>query len=170
MATTDDALDFATLCDEQNYDIDSLETEIRAEQHAKQLLKKFHRWLLEKEQRDALNAGQLAAGADYFLCEFLIGARRQNIFITGAEQIRQFGGNWYIIRNLEPNLKELQPMLEGTALFFRFCAELKTFSTDEAERIATTVSDTTYFAERIETFHRLEDDAYKGWDRDCPLK
>ncbi len=161
---------FSVLVGAQNYNIDSLETEIRADRYCTQLLKYFHRWLLDKQQREALEAGRLAAGADYFLREFLIGARRQNIFSATAEQLRQFGGNWYIISNLEPNSAELEPMLLGSALFYNYCAEQNLFSTEDAKAIDSIAQQNTFFSDRIEGFHQLEEDGYSAWDQACSLK
>lgn len=162
--------DLAALSDVRNYDIDSLESEISADQYAKLLLKQFHHWLLEKEQKEPLLAGQLAAGADYFLREFLIGARRQNIFTAGPEQLRQFGGNWYIISNLEPNMGELQPMLDGAALFYTYCCSLDCVTHKVAAQLMTVAAESSYFESRINSFHQLEDNGYQAWDQACPLK
>ena len=161
---------FSELVSARNYHIDSLESEIRADRYCTQLLKCFHRWLLDKQRREALEAGQLAAGADYFLREFLIGARRQNIFSATAEQLRQFGGNWYIISNLEPNSAELEPMLQGSALFYNYCVEQDLFSAEEAKAIAGIAQQDTFFSVRIEGFYQLEDDGYSAWDQACSLK
>lgn len=169
MAQNIEDVPFSALVSTQNYNIDSLESEIRADRYCTQLLKHFHQWLL-KQQREALEAGRLAAGADYFLREFLIGARRQNIFSATAEQLRQFGGNWYIISNLEPNYAELEQMLLGTALFYNYCNEQNLFKTEDAKAIDIITQQKPFFSDRIEDFHQLQDDGYSAWDQACPLK
>ncbi len=161
---------FSELINSQNYNIDSLETEIRADQHCTQLLKYFHRWLLDEHQFAALEAGQLAAGVDYFLREFLIGAKRLNIFSATADQLRQFGGNWYIISNLEPNTVELDPMLHGTALFYSYLEGLNLFKKIDVKAIDEVAQNGTYFIGRIEDFHQLKDNGYSAWDQACSLK
>ncbi len=153
-----------------NYEIDSLESEIRADQYCKQLLKRFHLWLLNDQNKEALAAGRLAAGADYFLREFMVGARRQNIFSATEEQLRQFGGNWYIVNNLEPNIPELEPMLEGAALFYCYSVSLGLFAEDEALDISSTAENIDYYRNRIEDFHQLKDDGYCAWNQACALK
>jgi len=158
------------LLQKEHYDIDTLESEIRADRNCTQLLKHFHQWLLCEKKLDALKAGQLASGADYFLREFLIGARRQNIFSASSEQLRQFGGNWYIINNLEPNVTELKPMLQGAAHFYKYCADLNIFSSATEEAIEKTTQQSEFFTARIEGFHQLKDDGYAAWDQACPLK
>lgn len=170
MAQSTDNIPFSTLINPQNYTIDSLDSEIQADRGCTQLLKYFHRWLLNEQQLEELTAGRLAAGADYFLREFLIGARRQNIFSATAEQLRQFGGNWYIISNLEPNNAELEPMLRGTALFYDYCAKQDLIDTEVAKQIAATAQQAAFFSERIEDFHQLQDDGYSAWDQACSLR
>lgn len=170
MEHSQDEIAFSALCDRQNYLIDSLETEIRADRHTQQLLKQFHRWLLESKSLEPLTAGLLAGGADYFLRDFLIGAQRRNIFEARAEQLRQFGGNWYIISNLEPNLAELAPMLDGAAHFYHYCAEKNLYPVEEAEQMATLAADRAYYQSRIDSFHQLEGNGYKTWDQECPQR
>lgn len=162
-------LPFSTLVNISDYNIDSLESEIRADRYCSQLLKHFHQWLLNDKKYEALEAGKLAAGADYFLREFLVGARRQNIFNATAEQLRQFGGNWYIISNLEPNIPELKPMLLGAADFYAYAAEQKLVNIETADAFATVAQETGYFQTRIDEFYQLVDDGYKAWDQACPL-
>ena len=170
MAQSTEDIPFSTLINPQNYSIDTLDSEIQADRCCTQLLKHFHRWLLNEQQLEALTAGRLAAGADYFLREFLIGARRQNIFSATAEQLRQFGGNWYIISNLEPNIAELKPMLQGTGLFYEYCAAQDLIDTDIAKQIDAIAKQPAFFTERIEDFHQLQDDGYSAWDQACSLK
>lgn len=162
--TTDEELQ-----DRTNYTIDSLESEIRADRHCAALLKHFHRHLLEDLQIVPLEAGALAAGADYFLREFLIGGRRENILEIPAERIRQFGGNWYIIRNLEPNIEELSDMIRGTEAFYRYCASLNMVSSELAKQVAAECDRLDFFKQRIEDFHAIVGEGYKDWDSSCPL-
>ncbi len=159
----------AALVTEEHYDISSLEAEIRADRYCAQLLKHFHRWLLNEQHQEALVAGQFAAGADYFLREFMIGARRENIFCATAKQLRQFGGNWYIVSNLESNCAELEPMLLGTALFYRYCTEQNLFRAEAARDIDTIAHERAFFSKRIEDFHQLQADGYSAWNQACAL-
>lgn len=161
---------FKDLIDCQIYTITDLDSEIRADQYCQSLLKHFHRWLLREKKYAPLKAGQLAAGADYFLREFLIGARRMNIFCITPRQIRQFGGNWYIVQNLEPNMAELTPMLDGTAHFYHYCAELELVPAPLATAIEQETSNLAYYRQRIDDFHALTDNGYHAWEQACTLK
>jgi len=159
----------AALLQKGNYAITTLTEEIRADQHCAALLRQFHRHLLEEQQLPPLDAGALAAGADYFLREFIIGSRRENILEIPAERIRQFAGNWYIIRNLEPNLEELTDMLRGTAAFYRYGVGLNLVAAHSAGEISAECDKLGDFARRIEEFHAIRNDGFRAWDRACPL-
>jgi hypothetical protein len=170
MLAKPEEIPFARLIDPQNYNCSSLNEEIRADQHCSQLLKQFHCWLNEVRQEQALDAGQWAAGADYFLREFLIGARRLNIFSATAEQLRQFGGNWYITNNLEPNISELEPMLIGTALFYQYLTEQGVYTAQAATLFTAEAKALDFYKQRIESFHQLVDNGYRDWDLSCPVR
>lgn len=157
------------LHDKSNYDIASLDDEIRADRHCAALLKNFHQYLLTELKAEPLEAGALAAGADYFLREFIIGDRHENIFNVTAQRIRQFGGNWYIIRNLEPNMEELIDMVEGADAFYRYCAGMKLIAADTAEEISRQCARLDDFSQRIEDFHAISSDGFKAWDQGCPI-
>ncbi|WP_303720929.1 hypothetical protein [Malonomonas rubra] len=169
MNISDEQIELKTLHNKSNYRIDDLDSEIRVDRLCSALLKKFHQHLLRQLQFDPLNAGSQAAGADYFLREFMIGKRRQNIFDATAAQIKQFAGNWYIISNLEPNMEELGVMLQGTASFYRYCADNNLVQPETADEIVETCQQTDFFQQRIEDFHAISGNGYTDWDRACPL-
>lgn len=168
--TTQNEITAEALHNKKNYSITSLEEEIRADRHCSALLKHFHQHLLHELKTDPLEAGSLAAGADYFLREFIIGSQRENILDIPALRVRQFGGNWYIIRNLEPNMDELTDMMLGTAAFYRYCATQKLIEVTTAEEITQECAQLDDFAKRIEEFHDISGDGYKDWDQCCPLE
>lgn len=147
------------------YEIACLEDEIRADQLCGVLLGQFHTYLLEQKKSPSLEAGSLARGADYFLRNFLIDQLRQNIFHIKPEQVRKFGGHWYILNNLEPNLKELESFLLGIDGFYRYCAEEGLIEQARVKQVGQACSDLDYYAERIESFHRISGDEFVLWDK-----
>ena len=161
--------DISLLHDKNNYQIIDLDSEIRADRFCADLLKVFHQQLLKVRQLEPLEAGSQAAGADYFLREFMIGKCRKNIFAVTAQDIRQFAGNWYIVSNLEPNLAELQTMLAGADSFSQYCAGHKLVTPDTAEQISAACSQLDYFQQRIDDFHNISGDGFSTWDKECPL-
>lgn len=169
MTESQENYELSFLHDKENYQIDGLDSEIYADQLCSTLLKRFHQYLLQDKKVDPLEAGSQAAGADYFLREFMIGKLRDNIFNGTAERVRQFAGNWYIISNLEPNIVELTAILNGTASFYCYCAENKLITASTVEQIQQICNKFDYFQQRIDDFHALSGNGYSAWDKACPL-
>ncbi|MBN2644763.1 MAG: hypothetical protein JXR59_04740 [Desulfuromonadaceae bacterium] len=152
----------------EDYRINNLDDEIRADQRSAELLRTFHRELLDTGI-DPLEAGQLAHGADYFVRDFLIGNRRRNIITPDPLCVKQFAGHWYIIRNLEPNIDELAPMLDGIAAFYTFLENHNAMSAEQAEQIRCHCQELSFYRQRIADFWAIEDNGYDQWRKDCPL-
>ena len=155
--------------DQDNFSIADLDDEIRVDQLCQKLLKKFHRYLLDRSDITPLEAGSLAGGADYFLRDYVLDSLRRNIFTIGARQVRGFAGSWYIHRTLEPNIKELEAILNGVAAFYRYGALNDWLDSSVAEQIATVCADLDFFRGRIDSFHALQGDDYPNWCEQCPV-
>ncbi len=151
------------------FNITCLEDEIRADQLCTELLKPFHAYLMEQQDEDPLSAGTLARGADHFLREFVIGDRRENPFHLQPERVRQFAGNWYIIKTLEPNIAELGDILEGVAAFYRWLADQNLYDTAQAEKVTWHCQQLDFYQQRIDQFWEIEGDGYSNWNSACPL-
>ena len=100
----------------------------------------------------------------------MIADRRDNIFRTSAEHVRQFAGHWYIIRTTEPNLTELAMVLKGTALFYNFLAEQNLVDPQVSMDIAQQCNETGYYQRRIDAFWAIEGDGFDAWRQACPLE
>jgi hypothetical protein len=125
---------------------------------------------VENEKLPAAQAGALAHGADYFLREFIIPDRRENIFALRPGRVRQFAGNWYIVRNLEPNMRELANILKGIEAFYDWCFRVGKVSVELVETVRQECSQLDYYRQRIEDFWAIEGDGYLAWERECTLK
>ncbi len=152
------------------YEVRTLADEIRADLACKELLKHFHQDLLSEKQLPPLEAGLRAAGADYFLRDYLIDHCRMNIFHFSARQIKGFAGNWYIISTLEPNLVELENILLGIRDFYLFCSARKLSAPEQHDDIEQVCTDLSYYRQRIDNFHALSGDGFSDWNRLCPDK
>jgi hypothetical protein len=152
------------------FDIHDLNDEIRADQACVQLLKIFCRSLIEDLQLAPLAAGALAHGADYFLREFVIADRRENIFTLAQGRVRQFAGNWYIVKNLEPNMAELETILRGIAVFYTYCGKTGRVMPEMVAQVERECSQLDFYRERIDTFWAIEGDGYQRWEGQCSLK
>jgi hypothetical protein len=151
------------------FDIDNLDDEIRADQACVALLRIFCRDLVEEQGLAPLAAGALAQGADYFLREFVIADRRENIFTLLPGRIRQFAGNWYIVKNLEPNMVELTAILQGTQAFYRYCGSIGRVSLEVNEQVERECDELAFYQERIASFWAITGDGYQRWEGQCSL-
>ncbi|MCD6581207.1 MAG: hypothetical protein J7K90_05345 [Desulfuromusa sp.] len=154
---------------QSNYSIESLDDEIKADQTCKVLLKEYHQYLLKNKGFFPLESGSMASGADYYLRDFMIDNRRINIFDISPELIYGFAGNWYIVNTLEPNMVELESILNGVNHFYSFCAEKKMINLTMAEKVSQACSHHEYYRQRIETFNTLSGDGFTTWNNACPL-
>ncbi len=144
--------------------------EVRADTLCKAFLKEFHQfYLLKERQLPPLEAGALAAGTDYLLRDFIMDHCRESPLHLTGHRVRQFGGNWYIVKNLEPNLPELQRSLRGIALLAAFCSQREMMTPEQAQDIRTAAEDTDWYQSRLDSFQDLEGDGYFAWEEACTL-
>lgn len=151
------------------FDISSLDDEIRVDHLCEQLLRAFCKELIENDKQLPEMAGAHARGADYLLREFIIGDRRENLLRIGPQRIRQFAGNWYITKTLEPNRKELQSILQGTAQFYKMLARFELYPQQQADQIAEFSRDLDYYQQRIDDFWKIEQGGFHDWSAACPI-
>ena len=146
----------------------SLDEELQADNECTRVLRDFHTHLIE-QNIDPVVAGSLAQGADYFLRDFIISACRCSIFTPHRDCVKQFAGNWYIVNNLEPSAEELQPVLQGVAVFYEFLAERNEVDAKLAAQIRSDCDNIDWFKQRLEAFWDIEGDGYFQWRAECPL-
>jgi hypothetical protein len=153
----------------RDFDIADWQDEARVDRLCVELLKHFHNDLLKVQQCEALEAGSLARGADYFLREFIIGDRQENLFEIEPKRVRQFAGNWYIIRNMEPNMEELTDLLFGIDAFYCWCTDNSLFNGQKQKEIHRLCRSFDDYRMRIETFWEITEN-YDEWDSAVSLK
>ncbi|WP_305043011.1 hypothetical protein [Geoalkalibacter sp.] len=155
---------------EENFTVADLADEIRVDELCRSLLRRFYEHSTQEKGLSAEDGAALAWGADYFLRDFIIAERQDNLLRISPARIRQFGGTWYIIKNLEPNMGELSAHLRGIAAFYRFLADQGLISAHQAEELAEACADLAFYHERIESFWAITGDGYLSWERACSLK
>lgn len=153
-----------------DFNIVSFDDEIRVDKRCVGLLRHFNQYLTCQKGLTPEQAGELCHGADYFLREFMIADRRDNLFRASAERVRQFAGHWYIIRTPEPNLTELRRVLKGTAWFYSYLAEQSLVDLQVCREIARQCDATDYYQSRIDDFWAIEGDGFEAWRQACPLE
>ncbi|BCA79459.1 hypothetical protein [Desulfuromonas sp. AOP6] len=154
----------------ENFNVNSLQDEIRLNDLIDRLLKLFYLDLIEQQSQSPEEASEKAYAASYFLKDFVIDHCRENIFHLRLNRVRQFAGNWYIVRNLEPNMVELASLLQGIQAFYRYLATAGQISAELAAAIDKDCENLDYYRERIESFWAIEKDGFFSWEAACPLK
>jgi hypothetical protein len=155
---------------QRNFDITDLQDEIRADDLCGRLLRIFYLDLTQEENIPPDEAGTLAYGADYFLREFVIPDRRENIFGLRPGRVRQFAGNWYIVHNLEPNMAELGGILRGVAAFYSYCHKVGKVTAELTRSVNEECGQLDFYRRRIDTFWAIEGGGDEKWERECSLK
>lgn len=154
----------------EQFEVNNLDDEIRIDHLCGDLLKHFFRYLVDERKLPAEQAGLLAHGADYFLKEFIIPDRRENIFSISGNRVRQFAGNWYIVKTLEPNITELTGILHGVEAFYDFCFLLGKVTKEQTENIRQECHQLDFYRNRIKDFWDITGDGYQAWDQACSLR
>ena len=154
----------------KDYNIQSLDDEIRVDKLCVDLLRHLYRDLTQQRSVPPEHAGEFCHGADYFLREFIVADRCENLFAVEALHIRQFAGHWYIVRTPEPNLTELKKILTGTAEFYGFLSRQGLVTESSADEISSQCRELDYYQQRIDDFWAIENDGYAAWQQACPLE
>ncbi len=145
-----------------DFDVVNWQDESRVDQLCQEVLQRFHRNLLDEQKCEPLEAGSLARGADYFLREFIIGDRQNNIFEIDPIRVRQFAGNWYIIKNMEPNMEELTDLLYGIDAFYNWATDSNLYNSQQQKDLNAYCQELDSYRERIESFWAITDN-YTEW-------
>ncbi len=125
---------------------------------------------LQKEGLSPEEATVLASGADYFVRDFVVDFKAYNLFDEAPGIVRQFAGNWFIAKTLEPDVKDLTRHLEGIRAFYRFLHGQRLISSKYLRAIEKECDDLPYYENRIASFLEIEGDGYFAWEKECSLK
>lgn len=147
----------------------NLDDEIRVDRLCTRLLKSLYAELSGTCGLAPETAGRRCHGADYFLRDFIVADRRQNLLQVTGRQVRQFAAHWYIVKNLEPNMAELGLILDGIAALYRFLAAQGLVAADQAEGIAEACRERAYYQLRIDDFWAIEGSGFLDWRDAEPL-
>ncbi len=152
-----------------DFDIETLEDELRVDGLCQGLLRRFYDNRLARGLTPH-DATLLANSADYYLRDFVVDRMRANLFEEKPGLVRQFAGNWYIVNTLEPNVDELARHLAGIRAFYRFLREEGLISDDFFQSMEAECESLPWFSGRIESFWAIKDDGYTAWEQECSLK
>ena len=155
--------------DKSKYELGTLDDELRVDQLCKDLLLRFYNETCAQGV-DEVEATALAAGADYFIRDFVVAIKQLNIFSERTGIVRQFAGNWYIVNTLEPDNAEIARYLRGIQAFYRFLYGHGLVSFQFLHAIEQECGDLAYYESRIDSFWDIKGDGYTAWERACTLK
>ncbi len=149
------------------YDITCLDDELRIDELCNAILKDYHASLLNDLGYAPLLAGTLARGADYFLRDFMIDAKRCNIFEISTDLVKEFAGNWYIINNIDPSINELKDILAGIYQFYSYCSTQKLIPEEQANTLLNVCNNVNFYSARIDSFFTVSGESYQSWLNEC---
>lgn len=152
----------------EQFDFETLEEELQVSEQCSRLLRQFHQWLQEREG-DLHRASELAYCVDYYLRDYLVDALRMNVLRYRSGLIRYFGGTWYIIHTIEPEMLALEKHFDGIRAYYRYLHELGLLSPDELHIVEGETADSVWYENRIDSFLNLAADGYTDWESACPL-
>ncbi len=152
-----------------DFDIETLEDELRVDGLCQGLLRSFYdnRLAAGLSPHDAT---LLANSADYYLRDFVVDRMRANPFDENPALVRQFAGNWYIVNTLEPNVDELARHLAGIRAFYRFLCDEGLISAGFIQAVEVECEALPWYSGRIESFWAIQGDGYGAWEQECSLK
>lgn len=155
--------------EKKDFDVITLEDELRVDALCKELLMSFYREKLQSGM-DETEATLLANSADFFVRDFVIGIRQKNLLQESPGLVRSFAGNWYIVNTLEPMEEELAGHLKGIREFYHYLRRQGLIEDSFVASIDRECMDLPYYASRIESFWNISGGGYYGWEAECSLK
>ena len=151
-----------------DFEFESLEQELQADQHCQRLLLDYYNWL-QQNGMTPQEATQLAYSADYYLRDYLLDHLRANPLKPQDGIVRYFAGNWYIVKNMEPEQKQLSQHLLAIQQLYTYIKQLELITQEELNQLMTETLETDFYTQRIADFLALAGDGYTEWDNDCTI-
>lgn len=149
------------------FDLATLEDEIRADERCQTLLKRFYQHL-QASGHTPHHASDLAYSADYYLRDYVLDFARQNVLRPQPGLVRRFAAAWFITHTLDPEMPVLERHLDGIREFYRFLHGQHLISSDELAFIEEEAGQTEYYRQRIGSFLVITGDGYVAWEKECP--
>jgi hypothetical protein len=155
--------------DPKDFEIGSLEDELKVDERCRELLLAFYNDRLAAGI-DEHEATLLASSSDYYIRDYLIGARQINPLDPTPGNVRRFAGNWYIVNTLEPNMEELKTHLDGVREFYSWLSREGAVPEEFSAAVDAECSALDYYRDRIDSFWDISGDGYFAWEGECSLK
>lgn len=154
--------------DHEDFDFETLEEELRADQQCQKLLQQFYFWLQQGGMTPE-QASEQAYSADYYLRDYVLDFLKRNVLKPQPGQVRYFAGNWYITRTLEPELPVLNGHLKAIVSLYGFMNELHLVTAEQSDQVCREAAELDFYQRRIASFLALAGEGYEAWDRECTM-
>lgn len=152
-----------------DFDLGSIEDEIRVDERCQELLKRFYLHLIARGMTPE-RASELAFSADLYVRDYLLDFARQNVVRPQPGIVRRFAATWFAVHTLDPEMSVLERHLEAIAEFYGYLHRQHLISAEELRFVQEEAAQKEYYRQRIERFLGIVGDGYFAWEAECPLK
>jgi hypothetical protein len=144
-------------------DDNSEEEENRQWENSQVVFDEFEEYLRTKNYSDKLVQRQLEYSSFFVMSYFFVYEDVLSVLETDDTTIRKFLGNWYIRKNLSPNLKEMKEILSALFDFFEFLFKRDLITDEQFEIIKAVCKDKDWFENRLKTYKTTDTKGFKTW-------
>jgi hypothetical protein len=123
----------------------------------------FEEYLCSKNYNDNLVQRQLEYSSFYVMNYFFVYEDMLSVLETDDSTIRKFLGNWYIRKNMTPNMKEIKEILSALFEFFEFLCKRELITAEQFENIKLVCKDKEWFEYRLKTYKTTDTKGFKEW-------
>jgi len=123
----------------------------------------FFGFLVDVKNLSKSRAGDLERGALFFLHNYLIPYRGDNLFLPERNTTRRFLGNWYPRKSMSPNMDEISLLLEAVAAFYAYLFHLGLTPRKKAEEIISECKDREFYRERLQSYREARGNKFHQW-------
>ena len=116
-------------------DDNSEEEDNRQWENTQVVLDEFEEYLRKKNYSDKLVQRQLEYSSFFVMSYFFVYEDVLSVLETDDSTVRKFLGNWYIRKNMSPNLKEMMEILSALFDFFEFLFTREVINDEQFEII-----------------------------------
>ena len=152
-----------------DFDFETLEEELRADERCRALLKRFCAHLLDRGEAPQF-VSDLAFCADFYLRDYLIDFARMNVVKPTSGIVKRFAATWLITRTLDPDMPLIERHLLAIREFYSFLKIQRFISEEELFMIEEEAAQTAYYSQRLERFLAIKNDEYIAWEAECSLR
>ena len=151
-----------------DFDFSDLEEELRVDDRCRSLLNSFYADLLARGVDEQV-ASDWAFCADYYLRDYLLDFSRQNVIRPKPGIVKSFAGNWFITRNLNPEIDALEKHLKAVDELYRYLQKQHYITAEELGYLLSEIWRLDFYKKRIDSFLAINGDGFLEWDMECPL-